>query len=233
MLISLSIKWSVDDPRACQGVVLSRAVIILRSIETQPLTGRFVHYVEQSSIGHLVLYIQCMCIHVVWYAKAYHAMVYLYIHYCMVCFFFLSQTFAYIYKQKTWIDICMSIRKIYVLCIMCNVLYLWFYQVYAMYTWYFCKYNFCIYLWHDPVDICKRMSKNITSPVSMDICKDERFAYIYSEFDGYMQLLTIIARLRCPSAWLYGYRPMHCDRSYPPHDLLCIYLYVQLVVQQF
>lgn len=147
--------------------------------------------------------------------------------------FFLSQTFAYIYKQKTWIDICMTIRKIYVLCIMCNVLYLWFYQVYAMYTWYFCKYNFCIYLWVDPVDICREMSKNITSPVSMDICKDERFAYIYSEFDGYMQLLTINARLRCPSAWLYWYQPMHCDRSYLPHDLLCIYLYVQLVVQQF
>ena len=51
MLACLSIKWSVDDPRACQGVVLSRAVIILRSIETQPLTGRFVHYVEQSSVS--------------------------------------------------------------------------------------------------------------------------------------------------------------------------------------
>ena len=49
MLAYLSIKWSVDDPRACQGVVFSRAVTILRSIETHPLTGRFVHYVEQSS----------------------------------------------------------------------------------------------------------------------------------------------------------------------------------------
>jgi hypothetical protein len=33
---------SVDDLCTCRGVVLSRAATILRSIETQPLTGRFV-----------------------------------------------------------------------------------------------------------------------------------------------------------------------------------------------
>ena len=34
---------SVDDLGTCRGVVLSRAATILRSIETQPPTGRFVH----------------------------------------------------------------------------------------------------------------------------------------------------------------------------------------------
>jgi hypothetical protein len=34
---------SVDDLGTCRGVVLSRAATILRSIETQPSTGRFVH----------------------------------------------------------------------------------------------------------------------------------------------------------------------------------------------
>src|SRR6185437_150991 len=33
----------------CRGVVLRRAVTILRSIETQPLTGRFVRFAGQSS----------------------------------------------------------------------------------------------------------------------------------------------------------------------------------------
>jgi hypothetical protein len=33
---------SVDDLGTCRGVVLSRAATILRSIETQPSTGRFV-----------------------------------------------------------------------------------------------------------------------------------------------------------------------------------------------
>lgn len=33
---------SVDDLGTCRGVVLSRAATILRSIETQPPTGRFV-----------------------------------------------------------------------------------------------------------------------------------------------------------------------------------------------
>lgn len=55
LLACMSIKWSVDDPRACQGVVLSRAAIILRSIETHPLTGRFVHFDEQSSYWCCVL----------------------------------------------------------------------------------------------------------------------------------------------------------------------------------
>jgi hypothetical protein len=35
-------KSSVDDLGTCRGVVLSRAATILRSIETQPSTGRFV-----------------------------------------------------------------------------------------------------------------------------------------------------------------------------------------------
>ena len=35
---------SVDDLGTCRGVVLSRAATILRSIETQPPTGRFVHH---------------------------------------------------------------------------------------------------------------------------------------------------------------------------------------------
>jgi hypothetical protein len=38
----LSTESSVDDLGTCRGVVLRRAVSILRSIETQPLTGRFV-----------------------------------------------------------------------------------------------------------------------------------------------------------------------------------------------
>jgi hypothetical protein len=37
-----SAKSSVDDLGTCRGVVLSRAATILRSIETYPLTGRFV-----------------------------------------------------------------------------------------------------------------------------------------------------------------------------------------------
>ena len=40
---------SVDDLGTCRGVVLSRAAAILRSIETQPLTGRFVRFDEQPS----------------------------------------------------------------------------------------------------------------------------------------------------------------------------------------
>ena len=46
----LSTESSVDDLGTCRGVVLRRAVTILRSIETQPLTGRFVRYAGQSSI---------------------------------------------------------------------------------------------------------------------------------------------------------------------------------------
>jgi hypothetical protein len=38
----LSTESSVDDLGTCRGVVLRRAASILRSIETQPLTGRFV-----------------------------------------------------------------------------------------------------------------------------------------------------------------------------------------------
>jgi hypothetical protein len=45
----LSTESSVDDLGTCRGVVLRRAVTILRSIETQPLTGRFVRYAGQSS----------------------------------------------------------------------------------------------------------------------------------------------------------------------------------------
>ena len=45
----LSTESSVDDLGTCRGVVLRRAVTILRSIETQPLTGRFVRSVGQSS----------------------------------------------------------------------------------------------------------------------------------------------------------------------------------------
>ena len=45
----LSTESSVDDLGTCRGVVLRRAASILRSIETQPLTGRFVRYVGQSS----------------------------------------------------------------------------------------------------------------------------------------------------------------------------------------
>ena len=45
----LGTESSVDDLGTCRGVVLSRAATILRSIETQPLTGRFVRYVGQSS----------------------------------------------------------------------------------------------------------------------------------------------------------------------------------------
>ena len=44
----LSTESSVDDLGTCRGVVLRRAVTILRSIETQPLTGRFVRFVGQS-----------------------------------------------------------------------------------------------------------------------------------------------------------------------------------------
>jgi hypothetical protein len=50
----LSTESSVDDLGTCRGVVLRRAVTILRSIETQPLTGRFVRFVEQSSILFLL-----------------------------------------------------------------------------------------------------------------------------------------------------------------------------------
>ena len=42
---------SVDDLGTCRGVVLSRAATILRSIETQPSTGRFVRENEQPSFG--------------------------------------------------------------------------------------------------------------------------------------------------------------------------------------
>ena len=49
MLERLSTESSVDDLGTCRGVVLRRAVTILRSIETQPLTGRFVRFVGQSS----------------------------------------------------------------------------------------------------------------------------------------------------------------------------------------
>ena len=38
----LSVESFVDDLGTCRGVVLSRAATILRSIETQPSTGRFV-----------------------------------------------------------------------------------------------------------------------------------------------------------------------------------------------
>ena len=38
-----------DDSGTCRGVVLSRAATILRSIETQPSTGRFVPQQEQPS----------------------------------------------------------------------------------------------------------------------------------------------------------------------------------------
>jgi hypothetical protein len=38
-----------DDSGTCRGVVLSRAATILRSIETQPSTGRFVPLQEQPS----------------------------------------------------------------------------------------------------------------------------------------------------------------------------------------
>jgi hypothetical protein len=41
---------SVDDLGTCRGVVLSRAATILRSIETQPSTGRFVRFDEQPSV---------------------------------------------------------------------------------------------------------------------------------------------------------------------------------------
>ena len=44
---------SVDDLGTCRGVVLSRAATILRSIETQPSTGRFVRENEQPSFGPL------------------------------------------------------------------------------------------------------------------------------------------------------------------------------------
>src|ERR1700688_930857 len=44
-----STESSVDDLGTCRGVVLSRAATILRSIETQPSTGRFVRTVGQSS----------------------------------------------------------------------------------------------------------------------------------------------------------------------------------------
>ena len=44
----LSTESSVDDLGTCRGVVLRRAASILRSIETQPLTGRFVRFVGQS-----------------------------------------------------------------------------------------------------------------------------------------------------------------------------------------
>ena len=50
----LSTESSVDDLGTCRGVVLRRAVTILRSIETQPLTGRFVRYVGQSSTKQAV-----------------------------------------------------------------------------------------------------------------------------------------------------------------------------------
>jgi hypothetical protein len=39
-----STESSVDDLGTCRGVVLSRAATILRSIETQPSTGRFVRF---------------------------------------------------------------------------------------------------------------------------------------------------------------------------------------------
>lgn len=42
LIEGLSTESSVDDLSTCRGVVLSRAATILRSIETHPLTGRFV-----------------------------------------------------------------------------------------------------------------------------------------------------------------------------------------------
>lgn len=41
---------TTDDFDTCRGVVLSRAATILRSIETQPSTGRFVRFDEQPSL---------------------------------------------------------------------------------------------------------------------------------------------------------------------------------------
>ena len=96
MLISLSIKWSVDDPRACQGVVLSRAVIILRSIETQPLTGRFVHYVEQSSGSNSTTMLWKHAIQ--WYAIA--SLIWCIVYYCMACFYFYSRVVAYTFCKN-------------------------------------------------------------------------------------------------------------------------------------
>jgi hypothetical protein len=49
----LSTESSVDDLSTCRGVVLRRAVTILRSIETQPLTGRFVRYAGQSLLYYI------------------------------------------------------------------------------------------------------------------------------------------------------------------------------------
>ena len=49
-----STESSVDDLGTCRGVVLSRAATILRSIETQPSTGRFVRSVGQSSAREVV-----------------------------------------------------------------------------------------------------------------------------------------------------------------------------------
>ena len=67
----LSTESSVDDLGTCRGVVLRRAASILRSIETQPLTGRFVRSVGQSFIvlccidllhtQHMCL-CQCVCV---------------------------------------------------------------------------------------------------------------------------------------------------------------------------
>ena len=42
-----SVESSVDDFRTGRGVVLGRAVPMLRSVETQPLTGGFVLMVER------------------------------------------------------------------------------------------------------------------------------------------------------------------------------------------
>ena len=46
---------SVDDLGTCRGVVLSRAATILRSIETQPPTGRFVKLRLQPFLMGLLL----------------------------------------------------------------------------------------------------------------------------------------------------------------------------------
>ncbi len=48
-----SVELSVDDLRTGRGVVLGRAVPMLRSVETQPLTGGFVLMDGRILIGHL------------------------------------------------------------------------------------------------------------------------------------------------------------------------------------
>ena len=71
-----STESSVDDLGTCRGVVLRRAASILRSIETQPLTGRFVRSVGQSSL--LVCVDHCLVIriyvngHIIWWSTLAH-----------------------------------------------------------------------------------------------------------------------------------------------------------------